>query len=231
MRSIGLDVGRQFAEAAAIEPGGTVHRLGRISTTPAELRAFAASLGPDDAVVLEATANTWAIAELLAEHAGRVVVSNPLRTRAIAAAKTKTDQIDAATLAQLLAADYLPEVWQPDAATQALRRLVAHRAGLVRGRTGARNRIHGICARRLLSAPVSDLFGVAGRAWLDELILAPDERLALDAQLRLLATLDVEIEAAERAIAAHVLDDRRVRHLLTVPGAGPASPPRPASWP
>ena len=223
MRSIGLDVGRQFAEVAAIEPGGTVHRLGRISTTPAELRAFAAGLGPDDAVVLEATANTWAIAELLAEHAGRVVVSNPLRTRAIAAAKTKTDQIDAATLAQLLAADYLPEVWQPDAATQALRRLVAHRAGLVRGRTGARNRIHGICARRLLSAPVSDLFGVAGRAWLDELILAPDERLALDAQLRLLATLDVEIEAAERAIAAHVLDDRRVRHLLTVPGVGLAT--------
>ncbi|MGH2511645.1 MAG: IS110 family transposase [Candidatus Limnocylindrales bacterium] len=74
-------------------------------------------MGPDDAVVLEATANTWAIAELLAEHAGRVVVSNPLRTRAIAAAKTKTDQIDAATLAQLLAADYLPEVWQPDPAT------------------------------------------------------------------------------------------------------------------
>ncbi|HEY5433705.1 MAG TPA: transposase, partial [Candidatus Limnocylindrales bacterium] len=135
------------------------------------------------------------------------------RTRAIAAAKTKTDQIDAATLAQLLAADYLPEVWQPDAATQALRRLVAHRAGLVRGRTGARNRVHAICARRLLSAPVSDLFGVAGRAWLDKLVLEPDERLALDAQMRLLATLEVEIDAAERAIAAHVLDDRRVRQV------------------
>ena len=31
MGSIGLDVGRQFAEAAAIEPGGEVHRLGRMS--------------------------------------------------------------------------------------------------------------------------------------------------------------------------------------------------------
>ena len=62
--------------------------------------------------------NTWLIAELLGAHAGRVVVSNPLRTRAIADAKHQTDTIDAATLAQLLAADYLPEVWQPDAATQ-----------------------------------------------------------------------------------------------------------------
>ena len=60
-------------------------------------------------MILEATANTWAIAELLAEHAGRVMMSNPMRTRAIAAAKTKTDQIGAATLAQLLAADYLSE--------------------------------------------------------------------------------------------------------------------------
>lgn len=223
MRSIGFDVGRQFAEAAAIEPGGEVRRLGRISATPADLRAFAAGLGPDDAVVLEATANTLAIAELLAEHAGRVVVSNPLRTRAIAAAKTKTDQIDAATLAQLLAADYLPEVWQPDPATQALRRLVSHRAGLVRGRTGARNRIHAICARRLLSAPVSDLFGVKGRAWLERLDLQADERLALDAHLRLLDALEIEIEAVERAIAAQVVDDRRVRHLLTVPGIGLAT--------
>ena len=34
---------------------------------------------------------TWAIAELLAKHAGRVTVSNPMRTRAIASAKVKTD--------------------------------------------------------------------------------------------------------------------------------------------
>jgi hypothetical protein len=45
---------------------------------------------------------------LLEHHAGRVVVSKPLRTRAIADAKTKSDMIDAATVAELLAADYLP---------------------------------------------------------------------------------------------------------------------------
>lgn len=86
-----MDVGRHFAEVAAIEQSGEIRRLGRISATPTGLRAFAAGLGPDDAVALEATTNTWAIAELLGRHAGRVVVSNPLRTRAIADAKTKTD--------------------------------------------------------------------------------------------------------------------------------------------
>jgi hypothetical protein len=42
-------------------------------------------------VALEATGNTWAIATLLASRAGRVVVSNPVKTRAIAEAKVKTD--------------------------------------------------------------------------------------------------------------------------------------------
>jgi transposase len=135
VRSIGLDVHKDFAEVAEAVPGGGVQRVGRVRTTPEALRAFAERLGPDDQVALEATINTFAIAKLLGEHAGRVVVSNPVRTRAIADAKIKTDKVDASVLAQLLAADYLPSVWQPDETTQMLRRLVARRARLVRQRT------------------------------------------------------------------------------------------------
>jgi hypothetical protein len=123
VRSIGLDVHKDFAEVAEAMPGGGVQRVGRVRTSPEALRAFAERLGPDDQVALEATINTFAIAKLLAEHAGRVVVSNPVRTRAIADAKIKTDKVDAGVLAQLLAADYLPSVWQPDETTQMLRRL------------------------------------------------------------------------------------------------------------
>jgi transposase len=39
--------------------------------------------------------NTAAIAGLLAERAGEVVVSNPFKTRVIAEAKIKTDEVDA----------------------------------------------------------------------------------------------------------------------------------------
>jgi hypothetical protein len=94
------------------------------------------------------------------------VASNPLRTRAIAAAKRRTDDIDASTLAEPLAADHLPEVWVPDEATRRLRRLAAHRAGLVRDRTATRNRVTAILSRRLLRCPMTDPFGVAGRRWL-----------------------------------------------------------------
>src|ERR687890_895506 len=90
-RCIGLDVHREFAQVA-IWQGGLVTQAGRFATTPEGVRGFADGLGPSDEVALEATGNTWAFATLLA---GRVVVSNPARTRAIAEAKVKTDKVDA----------------------------------------------------------------------------------------------------------------------------------------
>jgi hypothetical protein len=84
-RCVGLDVHREFAQVAVWQDG-LVRQEGRIATTPAELRVFADSLGPADEVALEATGNTWAIATLLASRAGRVVISNPAKTRAIAEA-------------------------------------------------------------------------------------------------------------------------------------------------
>ncbi len=219
MRHIGLDVGRDFAHVAVVDGTGQARRLPRVAMGE-EFRAFAATLGPEDVVALEASTNTWALADLLGRHAGRVVVSNPLRTRAIAAAKRKTDDIDAATLAELLAADYLPPVWQPDEATRRLRRLTSHRAGLVRDRTATRNRVVALLARRLLRPPATDLFGVRGRTWLADLELPVEERLTLDAALRLDTVLTEQVEVAERAVAALVVDDPRVRRLLTIPGIG-----------
>jgi transposase len=102
-RCIGLDVHRDFAQVA-IWQDGVVRHAGQIKTTPEELRTFAQSLGPHDEVALEATCNTYAIATLLQRYVGRVVVSNPKKTRAIAEAKVKTDKVDAEIIAQLLAA-------------------------------------------------------------------------------------------------------------------------------
>ena len=182
MRSIGLDVHKRFAEVSILD-GKDPPIAQRIGTTTNALRAFAGTLRPDDQLVLEATMNTWAIAELLSGHAARVVVSNPLRTRAIADAKIKTDKVDAQVLAQLLAADFIPEVWVPDEATRRLRRQVAHRAALVRQQTQLRNRAHAILLRNLVSSPHSDLFSLAGRHWLAE-VRSEERPLTCPVQVR-----------------------------------------------
>jgi transposase len=217
MRTVALDVHKRFAEVAVHEDG-VLRRLGRIET--GQLREFARSLGPQDHVVLESTAMTWAIAELLAEHAGRVTVSNPMRTRAIASAKVKTDKIDAKVLAQLGAADFLPEVWAPDELTRALRRRVAHRSSLVRQRTRLRNQIHAVLARNLIEAPMTDVFGQGGRVWLASVQLPAHEREQVDSNLRMHDVLDGEIELVERGLAAQALAAPSVRRLMTIPGVG-----------
>ncbi len=65
MQTVALDVHKRFAEVAVHEDGA-LRRLGHVET--AQLWVFAQSLA-DDHVVLESTAMTWAIAELLADHA------------------------------------------------------------------------------------------------------------------------------------------------------------------
>jgi transposase len=192
---------------------------GQIQTTPEALRLFAESLCAYDEVALEATCNTHAIARLLERHVGRVVVSNPTKTRAIAEAKVKTDKVDAQVLAQLLAAGFLPSVWLADDETHALRRQVARRAHIVRQRTRLKNRVQSILHRNLVPrCPAADLFGHKGRAWLAEQELPDDERRAAEALLRQLDFHGEELKLIDAELARVALRREEVKRLMTIPG-------------
>ena len=217
-RCIGLDVHREFAEVA-IWQDGIVRSAGQITTTPEALRLFAESLCEYDEVALEATCNTHAIARLLEHHVGRVIVSNPTKTRAIAEAKVKTDKVDAQVLAQLLAAGFLPSVWIADDETQALRRQVARRAHIVRQRTRLKNRVQSILHRNLIPrCPAADLFGHKGRGWLAEQELPADERQAVEALLRQLDFHGEELKLVDAELARVALRREEVKRLMTIPG-------------
>jgi transposase len=156
---------------------------------------------------------------VLASHAGRVVVANPAKTRAIAEAKVKTDKVDAAILAQLLAADYLPPVWRPDAETGALRRQVLRRAHIVRQRTRLKNQVHAILHRNLVPrCPAADLFGLKGRSWLAAQGLPPDEQAALTALMRQLDFHASELALIDTDLGQAALARPEVLRLMTIPG-------------
>lgn len=184
-----------------------------------DLRRWADGLSSDDQVALEATGNSDAIANLLMPLVGRVVVSNPSKTRVIAEAKVKTDKVDARILAQLLAADFLPPLWLPDERTRSLRRQVIRRAHLVRQRTRIKNQVHAILARNLApTPPVSDLFGKTGRHWLSRQALPDEERSTVAALLRQLDFHGDELAVVDRELAVEALTDRVVARLMTIPG-------------
>ena len=217
-RCIGLDVHRDFAQVAIWE-NGRVRDAGRVPTSPERLREFAQTLRRSDRVALEATMNTAAIAGLLGERAGQVVVSNPFKTRVIAEAKIKTDKVDARVLAELLAADYLPSVWLADEQTKGLRRQVGQHIALVRQRTRVKNQVQAILARNLLPrCPFTDLFGVKGRRWLADQSLPADERRTVGSLLRQLDFAGEEVRLVDSELARFALNDANTRRLMTIPG-------------
>src|SRR5688572_27862719 len=94
-RYIGLDVHKTVVEACVIDEAGQRLLRRRIECTRDALLRFADELTKEDSVALEVTTNACAVADLILPFVGRVVVSNPMKTKAIAEAKVKTDKVDA----------------------------------------------------------------------------------------------------------------------------------------
>src|SRR6266702_4032345 len=160
-----------------------------------------------------------AVVRVLSPYVGRVIVANPLQVKAIAHAHVKTDKIDAGVLASLRAANFLPEIWLPDAATERLRRLVARRNQVVRHRTRIKTEAHSILHAHLIPpCPHADMFGRLGRIWLARQVVPDDERAAIERHLRELDRLGEDLGVLDREIAQAAIQDPTVKRLLTITG-------------
>jgi transposase len=218
MRVVGLDIHRVFAEAVMLDDG-RVARLGRVGMTREHLEAFARRLTHDDHVVVEATGDATAVAEVIGPHVGRVVIANPRQVRLIAEARIKTDVVDATVLARLYASGFLPEVWVPDQRTLALRRQVTRRNQAVRQRARLKTIIRSVLHARLVPpCPHADLLGPKGRAWLLGQTLPPDEQDAVARHLREHDRLSEDLRVVEREVARDALADADAKRLMTIPG-------------
>lgn len=221
MSFCGLDIHKKVVQAVILNDEGKVTLTQRFPAARTVIQTFARQhLTPNDRVALEATTNTWPIVTILQPFVQEVVVSNPLRTKAIAQAKIKTDKVDAKVLAQLLRADFLPSVWIPNSDTRLLRQRSTERSMLISDRTRIKNRIHSIFHQRLLEVPTGDLFSTKNLAWLRNPPSALDAhgRAALDRQLRLFDTLQKEITAVTDQCAANAYQSPQIKLLMTLPG-------------
>jgi transposase len=144
---------------------------------------------------------------------------HPLRCKAIASARLKNDKVDAATLAQLLRADLLPEAWIAPPEVRQLRALLRHRTGLVRLGTQQRNRIHAVVADFGYDRAGSYLSG-PGRGWLAELDLPAASREIVTDCLAVIDGLAPVIDRIDGELRQQAKADPRVKVLTTLPGVG-----------
>lgn len=217
MRVIGMDIHRSFAQVAVLEDGEITRQL-RVDLLHKPIVDFARTLSPSDDVVLEATGNSAAVERLMRPHVRRVVVANSRLVRAIAYARVKTDKIDAAILARLHAAGFLPEVWVADDQTLGRRRQIAERMGVLEQVVRTKGRIQSILHSNLIPRYKGHLFGKAGRKWLEGLPLPEEERALLGRLVEELERVSAQLAELDKVLAGQTLEDPRARRLMTIPG-------------
>jgi transposase len=216
----GLDVHKRYTTFCVMDEKGAIIEEGQCPN--AELLFHPAlSLKGEKRAVMEAGANWYYLYDLLEPAVQDLLLAHPLRVRAIAAARTKTDKIDARTLAHLLRADLIPTAYVPDKETRQLRELLRYRQDLVKQRTAVKNRVHALLSRQGLIPSATDLFGAKGHRWLEGLDLRWQMRHQLNGYLSVIECLQRNVDDVDRMVSGRVAQDPAAKLLTSVPGIGP----------
>jgi transposase len=162
---VGMDVHRKRSQIAIVDAAGDQLRNRNLANDPAKLMPILGTLPPGTPVAFEAAYGWGWLVDLLEELELEPHLVHPSRCKAIASARLKNDKVDAATLAQLLRADLLPEAWIAPQATRDLRALLRHRAALVRLSTSCKNRVHAVLADRGIGETASSGPSPGGPGW------------------------------------------------------------------
>jgi transposase len=233
MINVGIDVHVRNCFVHACDDQGRTVARGRCST---DLAGLAQRLTPIESldqpvrVVIESRSNSRGVARLL-ERYGReaqvdltVDVLDARQLRIIAQSVKKNDAVDAKVLCELAGSNLtLPTCDVPDDEVFALREHLRARSDLVRVRTMMKNRVHAVLHRRAIQTPHGDLFGKAGRRWLDELALDEAGRAIVSRYIDQLDALNTTIKQSTDQLRQLMRQDRWAKPaalLQTMPGVG-----------
>jgi transposase len=201
MLYVGVDAHKAHSQMTVIDETGTVlERRRTASSREGMLEALGPHRGEPMKAVLEAGYGWGPIYDWIGEAAEEVVLAHPLKVRAIAEAKIKTDGLDSEMLARLLRADLIPEAYASSKEVRAKKRVLRQRMFLVRVRTMVKNRVRALlCQHGVEPPPVSDLFGKKGLLWLKEEPELPDpDGWLLREEVEFAETLKEKIRATAR---------------------------------
>jgi transposase len=221
--SVGVDLHKtQFTVAA--RGAETLH--GRYATTKEGYAAFLGQLerlrkrGAEVRLAVESTGNARYFKRQMAQQGYPVFVINSLKFKVINESVKKTDRHDAATIAEFLEKDMLPEAWLCDEKTEGLRRLLKTRSALVRARVTIQNQIHGMLVSLGMEDKKAGLQSKRGRQEILDALNSAGYGLEVHALIETIDILNERVKMLEQQIAKKVREDRDVQLLRTIPGCG-----------
>lgn len=171
-------------------------------------------------VVVESTYNWYWLVDGLMAEGYDVRLANTVAMKRYDGLKHSDDETDAAHLAHLLRLGILPTGYIHPPAERALRDLARKRIQLVRDRTRHVLAVENILARSTGARLSATVIKRLAAEEVDALELTPDVVLAVQANLAVIATLNLEIGKLEARLLESVALRPDYARLLSIPGIG-----------
>jgi transposase len=217
---IGMDLHKSTSTFCVTDVSGVVLANKTVKTKPEEIQKFIGALGKGHVIelVMEPLSHWYFYADFISSLGVKVHLAHPLRVKAIASAKIKTDKRDAEMLAHLLRTGLLPEAYFAPKEVRNWKELVRARLAQVDMIVQTKNSIQAILFRNGLEFPGRDVFTQVGRCWLQQLELNPFFRLNLDTKLRNLDHHVSEKVGLEKKMKEVISTNNDMKLLMTIPG-------------
>jgi transposase len=220
----GLDLSRRRLDFCLLDVSGERVEVGAVAPDADGLDAFARRVetryGPLVTVrgAVESMTGARFVHDTLERCGWEVEVADAVKVKGLAPLACKTDRIDAWVLAELSRRELVPAIWLPDFRVRQERERARWRLHLVKHRSMLKQRVHAQLMQFGHACPVSDLFGVAGRALLARLDFPDPWRADVLAAVALIDDLDAQISASERELRSLGAQHPYMQLLQTVPG-------------
>jgi transposase len=219
---VGIDYHQDSVQVCVLDPAGKQLANRSVDNDAAKVARIATRHGRPARIAIEACCGAADMAEELAtKQQLPVELAHPGYVARLKRSPDKTDLGDAQLLADLARVNYLPTVWLAPERMRQLRRLVRHRAQLVKRRRDVKLRIRGLLRENRLRCGEAAAWRKAWLVWLTQEAKLPEsDRWIMEDHLAELAALANRIAAVEAKIKAATEGDAIVAQLMEQPGVG-----------
>jgi len=223
-RVIGLDAHPYLFSAAALSGADALQAKQEWVVDRVALDRLEAVLRkrtqPGDVMVLEASGNSFAVAERLFALGLRAVVLESQAVGKVGKAYCATDKVDAVKIARVYLSGLAHEVWVPDGKAAERRELFFGHRNAVRDSVRARNRIWAFLNQQCLRRPKG--LRLAGPHALSELLVlrawTPLQQLLLAEEVTAFQQAEVRRRRLREEIAAEVVSDPQILKMIRLLG-------------
>jgi len=175
-------------------------------------------------VGVESTGNTRYFKNRMEAAGIGVTVINTLKFKVVNESVKKTDKHDAATIAEFLEKDMLPESRLCSAKSEQIRRLLKVRTTLVRAQVVIKNQIHALFnAEGQAGVKSASLQSKRGRQRVLDALKQCKNGLEAQPLLETIERLEENVKAIEGQLRSLVAGDRMIALLMGIPGCGEIS--------